>query len=502
MKKEGNVVVCNNLLDWVAPGAVTDAGREGEEKWVLARGVYGSSGGILLSARGDRKLPELSFDPGLRGWHNVFVRVHQYNKEKCAIHAGTNKDRALRRLRPELMYEHFEDLLLGPREMTGARLRIDGSFNFCALDSVRFVPCAPPKPLPAADKELCGILDFPCVVDDYRPMEECAAECVRVHAEAGFTTLFWRAFGVCCEYPSRIGQVRTAELDENARMCIGRLIEKYNILTAAADEARRCDVKLLGWMRINNEFSRTTGHFGAVTPFHKAHPEMRKRDKKGNNLSNGRLSFAFPEVRKYLVSLGREILDFGTDGLMIDVMRHPPMVTYDKPIVDAFVAKTGRDPMTMEGDGDEEWLRFRADTFTQLLRDFRRMMDGSPHKKKPIYVRAMGPLWRQLRDGCDLDVWFREGLVDTFVCEDHYNSAKFNLAPVINLINGRARLIAEVACVTDFDTALALARQAFNQGADGTAVYESDVVVTWPTYRDRLRFLRSSALAGAPAPCE
>ena len=47
------------------------------------------------------------------------------------------------------------------------------------------------------------------------------------------------------------------------------------------------------------------------------------------------------------------------DGLMIDVLRHPPMVQYDKPLVDAFIAQTGEDPRQMDGHGTEAWLRFR-----------------------------------------------------------------------------------------------------------------------------------------------
>jgi len=254
------------------------------------------------------------------------------------------------------------------------------------------------------------------------------------------------------------------------------------------EEAHACDLKILGWMRINNEFSHPSGHFSATTPFHLAHPEMRQLLRDGK--PRPRLSFAYPEVREYLCSIGREIMERGVDGLMIDVLRHPPMVIFDQPLVEGFIRETGEDPRKMPGDGSEEWLRYRATAFTSLLRDFRAMMNSAGFRDKPIYVRAMPEPWRLLRDGCDVDAWLREGLVDTFVAESHWNPSHLDLGPVRQIIDGRARLVATVMSCSGIEEALAAARRAFDQGADGTAVYESDFAVTFPSCRDRLHALR------------
>ena len=64
------------------------------------------------------------------------------------VHVGTTRDRALRLLRAELATEDFEVLSLEPRDMTNATLRIDGAYDGCLLDSVRFTPCDPPGALP------------------------------------------------------------------------------------------------------------------------------------------------------------------------------------------------------------------------------------------------------------------------------------------------------------------------------------------------------------------
>ena len=411
MRNEGETVVFDNLTDWAEPAAFMEdtppsAGWAEPEDgtWLVLRGRYGSSSGVLLCNVAATSAPPVEFDPGLAGWHDVSVRVHHAMRgQDHAVFAGTSKDRALRKLRCELNTEAYETLSLGPRDMTGATMRLDGSYANCYIDSVRFTPCDPPKPLPAAEKELCAICDFADAPDDYRPMEQCAAEEVRVHAEAGFTTIFWKAYAVRAEFHSKACELRAAKYTPTLRVSIGTLLEKYDTLAAAVEEAKACGVTLLGWMRINNETAIKPNSewekFNPTTPFHLAHPEMRKRYKNGE--LTPRLSFAFPEVREYLCAIGREILDRGTDGLIIDVLRHPPLVQYDKLLVDAFIEKTGEDPMAMEGDGTEEWLRFKATAFTDLLRDFRRMMDTSEHRDKPIYVRTMPQLWRNLRDGCD-----------------------------------------------------------------------------------------------------
>ena len=194
--------------------------------------------------------------------------------------------------------------------------------------------------------------------------------------------------------------------------------------------------------------------------------------------------------------IAREILERGVDGLMIDVLRHPPMAQYDQPLVDAFMAQTGSDPRRLPGHGTEEWLRFRAMAFADLLRDLRRMMDAQGHAAKPIYVRAMPQPWRLLRDGCDVEAWVREGLVHTFIAGHHCITAPgvpayYDLAPMRRLLGGRARLIAQVWRSADLHSALALGRQAYDQGADGTAIYESNQFVTLPSYRGAVWSLRA-----------
>jgi len=497
MKRDGDWIVCDNLLSLASASAFTMDPEEAKSgKWLVRRGVWGASSGLLVCSEAGHAVPELRVVPGLTGWHEVRVRIyHPTNPEGWGIYVGTSRDRALRLLRAELRTEDFEELSLGQRDMTEADVVVDGSWINCALDSVRFRPCAKPRALPLTDKEVCGILDFADAPDDYRPMDVCAAEAVRVHAEAGFTSILWKAFAVRCEFHSQVGEIRTASLQPGLRVTVGHLLEKYDTLAAAAAEGRALGLKMLGWMRISNETSGAGewAKFAPTTPFHRAHPEMRQRDRNGN--LTPRLSFAFSEVRAYLCAIGREILDRGMDGLAIDVLRHPPMVRYDQPLIEAFIRQTGQDPRQMDGDGTEEWLRFRAQAFTALLRDFRQMMRASGHGNKALYVRTMPQVWRNLRDGCDVGAWLREGLVDTIILGHHGMTSpghvwQMDWQPMLTLIGGRARVLAQVMRFTEMPVGLELARQAYAQGADGVVIYESNDVVTRPSQRDAIARLR------------
>jgi hypothetical protein len=511
-----DTIIFDDLLEWGPPSSFDDAEPPAAGKWGVHRGFCGATSGLVVSSGPDRDVPELRLEPGLTGWYDVAVRVYHGNPfgrgYGCGgfngnVHVGTTNDRGLCMLRAEVATEDFETLSLGPRDMTGAALRIDGAFDNCLLDSVLFTPCEPPGDLPPPEKELCAVLDFADARDDCRPMEACAVETVRIHAAAGFTTLFWKAYAVRAEFHSHVAPRRRPEHQAEHRVNIGHLLDRYDTLAAAVEEAHRRGVKILGWMRINNEMTtkkktadgESWNKFSDLPPFHQAHPEMRERYKDGT--VGPKLSFAYPEVRGYLCSIAREILDYGVDGLMIDVLRHPPMTQYDQPLVDAFIKETGEDPRQMDGHGTEAWLRFKATAFTDLLRDFRQLMDAEGHTDKPLYVRAMPQPWRLLRDGCDVDAWMREGLVDTFVAGHHCITAPgmpptFDLAPIQQLIDGRARLIAQVLRQGDLHSALALARQAHEQGADGTAIYESNQMVTLPSYRDAVHRLRSDMSAG------
>ena len=55
------------------------------------------------------------------------------------------------------------------------------------------------------------------------------------------------------------------------------------------------------------------------------------------------MSFAYPEVRTFYVSFFKQLASTGTRGIMIDLLRHPPIAGYEPIVTEAFRQKYGKD---------------------------------------------------------------------------------------------------------------------------------------------------------------
>ena len=502
-----DTIVIDNFSDWASEGAFSKTEQPG--RWCVLLGRYGATKGEVLYTPAGAHAPTLSVNPEVAGWHDVRVRIYHgryaVNDQGYGLYMRSSRDPAFRILNMESDQECFEELYLGARDLTDARMEIANFGRQCFIDCVRLTPTSDAERArrnrwreEPAEKEGAGIVDFADAASDYLPDEACAAECARVHGEAGFTTVYWKAYAVRCEYHTQVGEVRSAK----ATGKLGTLLEQYDTLTTAVEAAHEVGLKIDGWMRISNEFDAPSGEwskFAPTTPFHLAHPGARMRSKDGR--VQPKLSFAYPEVREHKIAIAREILEHGVDGLMIDVHRHPPMVMWDLPLVEAFIQETGEDPRQMEGDGTEAWLRFRARVFTTFLCELREMMATPGFEDKTLTVRTHPWPWKCLRDGCDVAAWVDQGVVDAIIASPHCGMPDgfptvFDLGPMVQLTQGKVRLLANVWRMGVLHYAFALARQVYDQGADGVTLYESNFLITQSDKRERVWSLRFPQIGG------
>ena len=144
------------------------------------------------------------------------------------------------------------------------------------------------------------------------------------------------------------------------------------------------------------------------------------------------------------MDLAAEVLSLGEDGLMFDFVKSMTSTpgkgiaahfddkgvwycTYDEPAVEAFKAKTGRDPFQIP-NGDIDWVQFRADYMTGFVRKVREIQKRKyPNAKIGVFGCPRGrpglatndkmiPLADPLRAYLeDHDTWTRDGLIDQFV---------------------------------------------------------------------------------------
>ena len=497
------------------------ASREGVAgKWHLQGGWCGARNSQLLVVEPESGAPVLSFDPGVRGTWAIYVsaygpgRVRGGDQEAFAVYVRLGGEPHFTCLQPERGEPCHHEIYFKTVDLNGARLELGAFGKKSMFGHIKLVPVKR-APLPPVRGRTIGILDFADDADLSEPPGFEAGSAIHRHAEAGYDMVMWKAYAVRCEYHTKIGEQRsitysdaeiakrpaTDAIDPARSMRgVGGLLQKYDTMRQAVDEAHKLKLPIFGWARIGNEFSKPNHQFSATTQFHTEHAEMRQRYRDGT--PSPRLSFAYEEVRQHKREILCEIAGYGMDGILVDILRHPPMAQYDEPLVEAYQRQTGRDPRKMENDGDEQWLRFRSEPFTQFLRETREALDAQAKRRYPLWIRTMDQPFRNLQCACDVETWLAEGLVDGIIFGPHTATGdnypdSIDLQTYLKLAKGKAQVFGQVWRMGSAIHAEALAADLYRQGVDGVALYESNLTVTLASLRERLwRFGRPGSLRG------
>ncbi len=213
--------------------------------------------------------------------------------------------------------------------------------------------------------------------------------------------------GNLCAYPSRIGDV-----DPPGNRWDPAWVDP---LAAFRDLARAHGMKIFASLRMMGRgLPMVDAPIGRAS-FIVGHPEWARRDRDGTPTNN--VSLAFPEVRQHWLSLLRETLDYGIDGVMVYFHRGQPFVLFEQPVVDGFRKEYGDDPRELPID-DERLLRHWSTYVTQFLREVRALVNEKPGRQLAVSVYGMPykfdavQAFDPIRYNCDVDTWIREGLID------------------------------------------------------------------------------------------
>lgn len=239
---------------------------------------------------------------------------------------------------------------------------------------------------------------------------------------------------------------------------VGRLQQYTNTLQATMQYAQE-----LG-MRYHANFGAANAYPG--TPLQseitKAHPEW---------LRGSFVKYELPEVREYILSIYREVLERGAPGISIDFCRYP--------------------------DGID-----KAETCNEFLRSLRKLADeygAQRGKRVPILIRfpAKGVhLWERF----DYSTWAREGLVD-YLCPSNIQGrhAHFDIRPYREAVRGtRCKLLPAADGLNWWLQMPGLflwrVKEMYEAGVDGIYVYQADArVLGTPDDRRTMCLLGSSA---------
>ena len=213
--------------------------------------------------------------------------------------------------------------------------------------------------------------------------------------------------GNLCAYHSRIGDIAPPANNWNP--------DWIDPLAAFRDLAREQGMKIFAALRMMGRgLPMVDAPIGRAS-FVVSHPEWARCDRDGSPTNN--VSLAFPEVRRHWLSLLREALDYGIDGVMIYFHRGQPFALFEQPVVDDFTEQFGEDPRKLPMD-DPRLLRHWSTYVTRFLRDVRALVDEKPGRQLAVSVYGKPYKFDQvvefdpIRYNCDVDTWIREGLID------------------------------------------------------------------------------------------
>ncbi len=251
---------------------------------------------------------------------------------------------------------------------------------------------------------------------------------IEPYRNTDFSRLYWEAaYGDLMLYLGKVGRLPTME-GEDEFYNVGeymysrtwRIFRDQGIdpLKVAVDYAHEINLELHAGFRTAGFYHLPlTEATSNRQSFYEHHPELRGIGRDGR--LSPRISYTYPETRRFVLSLLREVAEYGVDGICLLYVRRPPLVEYEPPLVDGFMAEYGEDPRTLDPH-DARWLAYRSRTLTQFMREVRQEMDAVARERgqsKRIEVSAVvsGREEENLLHSMDIKAWIAEGLVDTII---------------------------------------------------------------------------------------
>ncbi|MCY3778049.1 MAG: family 10 glycosylhydrolase [Candidatus Aminicenantes bacterium] len=404
--------------------------------------------GTLLLAMHDSRAPEITYSLDRTGWHRIYIGIYQKPFEGTkAIDVRLSRDASFTTLEGhEGAKDHQENRLYEvywkTADLTGQAMH----FRQITFPRIRDAWVAFVKLVPLSEEQ---VRDFKA---DRRNPEH---KRLFVHIDPGISNesgdeetllslleplrhgdvarLYWETgMGDRVFYASSIGRRPTETRDhgddpdnpfygrayDGVESKTWRAYRETGVepLEVAVEFAHEHGIELHAAYRVAG-FHFPVPHYSETKgSFFEQHPELVCVDREGNPLP--RISYAFPETRKYVLSLLRETAsNYAIDGVALLYNRRPPLLAYEAPIVEGFQAEYGEDPRKLDSL-DERWLRYRSTFLTRFMRELRAMLDEVELEQGRSRLAVTAVVCRpgeNILHGMDLNTWVREGLVDTLI---------------------------------------------------------------------------------------
>lgn len=423
--------------------------------------------------RDDLPLPQLTYPLNLRGWYAIFVCTPKGYAIRARL-TGDERTDVIWSPRP------FQEVLWRWSRMDRQHLVLKQHHSYqgyvtSQVDHVKLVPLSDEQvqalesQFGEADKIVAGYFEpysWAFHEDLQEGLQHREPLLAFADARVSIVDIQIGRFGAKVVYESRLTDQLIYETigDSIAGIVpktsnVGRMQQFTNTLQSESRYARDLGLKAHANFGATNCYPETP----LQGEFSKQHPEW---------MRGGALRYEVAEVRQYILSLFREALEIGAEGISIDFCRYPEGI--DKP-----------------------------ETCNQFLRELKALREefarlrGNPI---PLLVRfpAKGVrLWQNF----DYLTWVREGLVD-YLCPSNIQGRHmhFDVTPYVNAVKGTNVKLLPV--VDGLSWGLEIpglflwrVRQLYDAGVDGVYIYQGDYRICTnnrPEDRRCVRILSSS----------
>ena len=352
-------IVLERALELAGDSTVVDHGKVVElagghlpEPWSLEQGKSDGQAATTLVGRVESTayaseyptshvenahLPPLTLDPGLAGWHRVFIGM----EPGTAVQFSLSGDRVVVPVPREQDERPWREYCVGSADLTGQAVCLSpgGSrvWDDARVRYVRFVPmrddevsslCAAQEKAEAHGRPFAGYVEQ--ITAGYRlgetiGLREYTRNEMRLHKQRGCTEVYVHVIriGFSAWYHSNVverylPQGREVEENDPAQLKWHGWMEQGDPMAVAVEEAQRAGLEVFADVGMNITYLGTDRfHYGAFTGrFAREHPEYACPERKVF------LDYRHPEVQDYAVSIVQELMaGYDLDGIHLDYGR-------------------------------------------------------------------------------------------------------------------------------------------------------------------------------------
>ena len=396
------------------------------DKWrVVPIGTAEYSTNMLASLGGHPE--DITLSPELNGWYKIYLHIPAGDGH---LHIKLTNDPCF--LKTETSIRDFytmEEFLWRCADMTGQSLtltrKLDAENRHSMLAAIRFVPMTEEEivdyqreSLRTDTKRIYATDDMhnrlyfthPRTYDDWRSVAFNYA-----HSDVEWLSIEQIRNFVCNRLPTS----NTKEFcfpragDRNVQEQFP-LFDYDEVLRTVVNQGHSQELKMSVSLRM--------GAWGLTYPydqyyfdcdFMQENPQWRTYDRNGDEIAA--MSYAYPEVRKFMVDELLHMARSGCDAVTLIWHRGIPYVLYEKPVADRFFELYGEYPYELPLD-EPRLNRLHCDIMTDFIREVRSALDAEFGKGKiELHVRTLYSPYDTKYVGLDVEQWAKEGLIDAII---------------------------------------------------------------------------------------